>query len=296
MVVLPSYNPQEDTLAQQNVAVVTGASGGIGMLTALELARSGYRVVATMRNLGKRGTLDELASAQGLVGSIEVRLLDVTDFSSIPPATAAILRDYGRIDVLVNNAGFALGGFAEDVSLAELREQFETNFFGHVEMTKAALPALRRQGGGKIIMISSISGVCAQVGISSYSASKWALEGWSESLRIECKPLGIRVVLVEPGAFKTDIWDKNVHVAQFAMSGESPNSERARRFRDYVKTRIPKRDAKEVALLVARIARDPEPRLRYVVGSDAHVQKWLKRLLPFRWYENLLIRELGIGK
>jgi NAD(P)-dependent dehydrogenase (short-subunit alcohol dehydrogenase family) len=281
---------------QERIAVVTGASGGIGMLSALELARSGFRVIATMRNLGKRTQLERLAGEQGLQKKIEIRLLDVTDFPSIRAAVDAIVKDYGRIDVLLNNAGFALGGFAEDVSLGELREQLETNFFGHVEVTKSVMPVMRRQRSGQIIMVSSISGVCAQAGVSSYSASKWALEGWSEALRLEAVPLGIRVVLVEPGAFKTDVWDTNVHVAAAASSEESPNKMRARHFSEYVKNKVVKHDPIEVARLIARIANDPAPRLRYVVGTDAQIQRWMKKVLPWKWYERLLVRELGLDK
>ncbi len=266
------------------------------MLTALELARNAFRVVATMRNLGKRGQLDKLAAEGGIARNIDVRHFDVTNFPSIQPTIDGIVRDYGRIDVLVNNAGFALGGFAEDVELSELREQLDTNFFAHTQVSRAVLPVMRLQRSGQIIMISSISGQCAQVGVSSYSASKWALEGWSESLRMECLPLGIHVVLVEPGAFKTDIWDNNVHVAQKAFTGESPNRERARRFAEHVKNDVVKRDPQQVATLVARIVQDKNPKLRYVVGQDAHLQSWLKRILPWKVYEKLIIRALGISE
>jgi len=281
---------------QERIAVVTGASGGIGMLSALELARNGFRVVATMRNLTKRTRLDKLAAEQQTQKQIEVRRLDVTEFASIRPAIDEIVRVYGRIDALVNNAGFALGGFADDVSLEELREQLETNFFGHVEVTKAALPTMRRQRSGHVIMVSSISGVCAQAGVSSYSASKWALEGWTEALRIECQPLGVKVVLVEPGAFKTDVWDVNVHVARASFGESSPNKVRARHFVEYTKNKIVKHDPIQVARLIAAIARDRNPRLRYVVGTDAHIQKLLKKMLPWSMYERLLVRELGLDK
>ncbi len=280
----------------QKVAVVTGTSSGIGMLSALELARNGFLVVATMRNLAKRGQLDKLAADGSITRNIEVRQLDVTDFPAIQPAIDEIVRDHGRIDLLVNNAGFALGGFAEDVELTELREQMETNFFAHTQVTLAVLPTMRRQHSGQIQMISSISGRSAQPVVGSYSASKWALEGWSEALRIECLPLGIGVVLVEPGAYKTDVWDTNLHLAKRAFSGDSPNRERAHRFAEYVKTKINKRDPQEVATLVARIAQERRPRLRYLVGPDAHLQKWLKGLLPWKMYESLIIRELGLGQ
>src|SRR5512147_1959574 len=114
------------------------------MLTALELARNAFRVVATMRNLGKRATLDKLAAEGGIARNIDVRHLDVTDFPSIQPTIDAIACDYGRIDVLVNNAGFAMAGFAEDVALDELREQFETNFFAHTQVSRAVMPTMRQ--------------------------------------------------------------------------------------------------------------------------------------------------------
>ncbi len=280
----------------ERIAIVTGASGGIGMLSALEFARSGFRVIATMRNLSKRTTLERAAADQGLQSKIEVRNLDISNFLSIPEAIGGIVDDYGRVDVLLNNAGFALGGFADDVAHGELQEQFDTNFFGHVEVTKAVLPTMRRQRSGHIMMVSSISGVCAQAGVSSYSASKWALEGWSESLRIECLPLGIKVVLIEPGAFKTDVWDANVRIAANALGDNSPNRARARHFTEYVKTKVVKHDPVQVARLIARVANDATPRFRYVVGTDAHIQKWMKKLLPWSWYERVLVRELGLDK
>ena len=203
------------------VVVITGASSGIGLLTAVEMAGRGYTVVGLMRDLARRTRLDEAAAIAGV--KVDVRRLDVTDFPAIPPAVADIVRDHGRIDVLVNNAGFAMAGFLEDILLEELRQQFETNFFGAVAMTRAVLPTMRAQRSGHIIMVSSISGRVGELGIGSYSASKFALEGWSEALRQEAVPLGIQVVLVEPGSFRTDIWDRNARIGKFAMDKSSPN-------------------------------------------------------------------------
>src|SRR5256885_1135405 len=116
----------------EKIAVITGTSSGIGLLAAVELAKEGFRVVATMRDLGRRTRLDEVAHAAGVASNIDVRRLDVTEFPSLPGIVAEIVRDYGRIDLLVNNAGFAVAGFAEDMTLEEIRFQFETNFFGNV--------------------------------------------------------------------------------------------------------------------------------------------------------------------
>jgi len=278
------------------IALITGASSGIGMLSALELAFGGFHVVATMRDPAKRAKLEEAAAREGIIDRIEVRRLDVTDHPCLPSFVENLVSDYGHIDVLVNNAGFAMAGFAEDVSLDELRFQFETNFFGHVSMTKAVLPVMRRQKSGHVIMVSSMSGICAAVGTSSYSASKFALEGWSEALRMECLGLGIKVVLVEPGAFETPIWDTNVKVAAVSLSGTGPNKDRQERFVKYVRSRIDKRDAREVAQLIRRIALNPNPSLRYMIGRDAKGLRILKRVLPWKRYERLVLGHLKIDE
>lgn len=273
------------------IAVITGASSGIGLLTAVELARSGFQVVATMRELTRRTGLEQAAGLAGVSPYIDIRRLDITDFDLIPSLVESVVRDYGRVDVLVNNAGFAVAGFAEDLTLGEIRSQFETNFFGHVAMTKAVLPVMRQQKSGHIIMVSSVSGLHAAPTVSSYSASKFALEGWSEALRLELNRLGIKVVLVEPGSFQTDIWTRNAYIGQKVLDGSSMNRERGQKMRDRIQS-IPKRDPILVAKAIAQIARDPSPRLRYLVGNDARTQLWLKRLLPWKWHEKLVARAL----
>jgi NAD(P)-dependent dehydrogenase (short-subunit alcohol dehydrogenase family) len=278
----------------QKVAVITGASGGFGLLTSLELGRAGFHVIATMRNLKKRAALDEAVARENLAPAIEVRPLDVTAFDTHAPFLDAVIREFGSLDVLVNNAGFSMAGFAEDVSLDELREQFETNFFGVVSLTKAALPQMRRQRSGHVIQLSSITGRYANAAVSSYSASKFALEGWSEALRLEMNPLGIHIVLVEPGAFATDIWEKNVRVGKAAFNPDSPNKERSLRFRNYVRGQVAKRDPLEVARLIADIARDPNPNLRYLVGMDARIFSLIDSLVPWKIWERLVEKRLGL--
>jgi NAD(P)-dependent dehydrogenase (short-subunit alcohol dehydrogenase family) len=279
--------------ASEKVALVTGSSSGIGLLTTVELAKKGFKVVASMRDLGRRERLDQAAASAGVPGQIDVRQLDVTNFNAIPAFVESVVRDHRRVDVLVNNAGFAVAGFAEDLKLEEIRMQFETNFFAHVAMTQAVLPTMRRQHSGHVIMVSSIAGLHGSVSVSSYSASKFALEGWSESLRMEVNALGIKVVLVEPGSFQTDIWTRNVMMGQKAVDGTSPNRARGERMRDAIQ-KIRKRDPIVVAQLIARIAQDPNPRLRYLIGQDAHIQLWLKRGLPWKWHEKLVAKVLKI--
>jgi len=275
------------------IAVITGASSGFGLLTAVELAKAGFRVVASMRDLGRRAKLDEAAAAARMAQRIDVRRLDVTEFDTIPGFVDAIVRDYGRVDVLINNAGFAVAGFAEDLKLEEIRMQFETNFFGTVALTQAVLPVMRRRKSGHIIMISSIGGLHGSVSISSYSASKFALEGWTESLRLEVNALGIKVVLVEPGSFQTDIWTRGAVMGKNATAKTSPNYERIVRMRDRIRA-IQKRDPMEVVKVIVRIAQDPDPKLRYLVGSDAKIQLAMKRILPWKWHEKMIANFLKI--
>jgi len=263
------------------------------LLTSIELAKVGFRVVATMRDLGRRDRLDQAATAASVAGELDIRALDVTNFDALRGFVDAVVRDYGRLDVLVNNAGFAVAGFAEDIKLEELRRQFDTNFFGAVAMTKAVLPTMRRQRSGHIIMLSSIGGLHGAVTVSSYSASKHALEGWSESLRMEVNALGIKVVLVEPGAYLTDIWTRGAVMGEKATQETSPNIQRSLRMRDRIQA-IPKRDPIEVARLIASIAQDPNPKLRYLVGRDAKIQLAMKRILPWKWHEKVIANFLKI--
>ena len=275
----------------QKIAVVTGSSSGIGLLTTIEFARAGYQVVATMRELGRAGRLEEAAQLAGVRDRLDLRRLDVTEFDSLPGAIDAILRDHGRIDVLVNNAGFSVAGFGEDLTLDEIRHQFETNFFGNVAMTKAVLPVMRQQKSGHIIQVASVAGLVGTPLLGAYCGSKHALEGFSEALRIETHSLGIRVVLVEPGAFDTDIWTRNVVVGKGSRDPNSPNKDRSKRIGKVIKKGSTKRrDPRGVARLILRIANNPNPRLRYMIGTDAKKQLWAKRLLPWRRYERIVAK------
>jgi len=281
-------------MSQKKVAVVTGSSSGFGLLTVVELAKAGYFVIATMRQPERRARLDQ-ALGGDLAAHVQVRQLEVTDFAGIPATIDQIARDHGRIDVLINNAGFAVGGFAEDVALDELRLQMDTNFFGQVAVTKAVLPTMRAQRSGHIIMVSSILGLIGQPMVSSYCASKHALEGWAESLRIELRALGVKVVLIEPGAYKTDIWTRNVTISRGATDGSSPNKERSRKFADGVKESTGRMaDPLDVARLIARIAEDPNPRLRYLSGRDAKIGYLLRSVLPWNLWEGMVEKQSKI--
>lgn len=276
----------------EKVALITGCSSGFGKLTAIAMARVGFRVVATMRNVSKREALD--AAAKEAAVQLDVRRLDITEYDSLAGFVEKLVADYGRLDVLVNNAGFSVSGFAEDMTLEEVRHNFETNFFGHVAMTKAVLPQMRTQRSGHVIMVSSMAGLVGQPLISTYCATKHALEGWSEAVRIETQSLGVRVVLVEPGAFETDIWEKNVVMAKRAVDPSSPNFERSLRFRDFVQKNVSKADARQVADLIVRIAQDPNPKLRYLIGRDARAAYWMKKFLPWKRWEQMVAKHTRI--
>ena len=278
------------------VALITGASSGFGLLTTVTLARRGWHVLATMRDLNRREKLESAAKAAGVLQNIEFHALDVTNAKQIATLADEIGQRVTPLDAIVNNAGFALPGFADDITDAELREQFETNFFGATAVTRAFLPQLRRQGSGHIVMISSISGRMGFPGVGSYAASKFALEGWTETLRYELKPLGIQVALVEPGAFETDIWTRNAKLSAGLLDPNSPNAARIPAWRSRVEGQRKKADPQIVADTIVAVLENPSPRLRYVVGTDAKAGLLLRKLLPWSLFERLIMKNTGLGK
>jgi NAD(P)-dependent dehydrogenase (short-subunit alcohol dehydrogenase family) len=225
---------------------------------------------------------------------IEFLALDVTDNEQIAELASLVAARTSPLHAVVNNAGFAMAGFADDVSDSELRKQFETNFFGAAAVTRAFLPQFRRQGYGHIVMVSSISGRMGFPGVSSYVASKFALEGWAETLRLEMKPLGIQVALVEPGSFETGIWSSGKTISRQSLDERSPNAGRIQRLLSRLETGKVRPNPQFVADGIAAILESPRPRLRNVFGRDAKMILLLKRLLPAWVVERLLIRASGI--
>jgi NAD(P)-dependent dehydrogenase (short-subunit alcohol dehydrogenase family) len=275
-------------------ALITGASSGFGLLTTVTLARRGWRVLATMRDLNRRGLLEKAACAAAVMERIEIQQLDVTKAEEISAVAALMERNGSPLHAVVNNAGFAVPGFAEDVTDAELREQFETNFFGAAAVTRAVLPQMRRQGFGHIVMVSSVSGRGGFPGVSSYVASKFALEGWTETLRFETRALGIQVVLVEPGSFETDIWTRNAKISARMLDPNGPNAARVSRWRDELERNNKKANPQIMADTIAAIVEDPKPKLRYVIGKDAHIALLLRHVLPWSAFERLMIKVAGM--
>jgi NAD(P)-dependent dehydrogenase (short-subunit alcohol dehydrogenase family) len=277
---------------QKPVALVTGCSSGFGLLAAVELARSGHHVLASMRDLSRQEAL--LREARAASVEVEPLALDATSAASVDAAVALITERYGRIDLLVNNAGVGLAGFFEDVTLDETRALFETNFFGVVELTRRVVPLMRAQGRGRILVVSSKAGRVPTLGISAYCASKWALEGLFEALRFELAPHGISVVLVEPGMYRTDIFARNRKVAARAFDPSSANYQRSLQLERYVDDNLERsrQDPREVARLIARVAVDPSPRLRYLVGRDAKREAWARERLP-EWLYARIVRRVA---
>lgn len=275
------------------IAVVTGASSGFGLLTSIKLAKEGFRVLATMRDIQKRDTLIKKAEEMGLKDRVEIYELDVTSENSITKWKQFMEEEKGRVDVLVNNAGYAGAGFSEEVSVAEYRAQFETNVFGVMAVTQAILPLMRRQMSGKIINVSSISGRVGFPGLSPYIASKHALEGYSESLRLELKPFGIDVILIEPGSYQTNIWTTGKKIAEKSLDKDSPYYETMKKMESYLeKSSSNYGDPKEVAKLIVKLAKQDKVGLRYPVGKGVKLTMRLKQWLPWRIWESILLKQL----
>jgi len=256
--------------ASQPVALVTGASSGIGQSCAALLARKGYRVYAASRS----GAFPEQ-----IAGLLPLSM-DVTLDASVRAAFDSIFQRESRLDVLVNSAGMGIAGALEDTSPDEAREQFEVNLFGVLRMCRAALPIMRQQGSGCIVNIGSIGGLIAIPYQGVYSASKFALEGLTECLRMEVKSFGIRVVLIEPGDHRTG-FTKN----RRATKSSSENSAYRAAFECAVGRMARDEQAgptpEKIARLVHKVIRTRNPRLRYTVGPSAQrAAVWLKRLAP----------------
>jgi NAD(P)-dependent dehydrogenase (short-subunit alcohol dehydrogenase family) len=248
------------------VAVVTGSSSGIGLATSIALARNGYLTYATMRNLAKRDSIQSIADKQHL--SIRVVQLDVTDENSIKSAIQSILSEAGRIDLLVNNAGYVLTGAFEDIGINEIKALYETNVFGVIRVTQAVLPIMRKQGSGRIINISSGAGRIGYPGGSAYVSSKFALEGLSESMAYEIEQFGIRTVLVEPGFVRTKIGE-NMAISKKTQDPNSPYSQMMQMMSSNQERMLENgSDADLVASVVAEAATAKEPNLRYLAGKD----------------------------
>jgi short-subunit dehydrogenase len=281
-------------MQDQKVAVVTGSSTGIGFETSITLARNGFHTYATMRKLEGEKTkpLTEVAKSENL--QLQAIELDVDNDKSVADAINTIVEERKRIDVLINNAGYGLGGALEDSSMDEIKAQFETNFFGAVRATKAVLPVMRRQGEGKIVNITSMGGRIAIPLSSSYHGSKFALEGLSESIQYELEPVGIKVILIEPGAVGSNFW-KNIKIAKSSSDSNSSYSQFGNRIlKAYKEMEQNTISPSVVANTILDAVTSNNPQLRYVVGEDAAKTLEARKNMPDREFGDLIKKQFGI--
>ena len=248
------------------VAVVTGSSSGIGFETSLLLAKNQFKTYATMRNLNKSHVFDTALKEKIPLSVVQ---LDVNEEASVNIAIDNILKENGQIDVLVNNAGYSVFGSSEELSLEEIKEEFETNFFGAVRVAKAVIPTMREKSSGTIVNVSSIGG---KVGLlpffTAYHASKFALEGYTESLRQELNEFGINVILIEPGAVGTNFMD-NMRNAKNYNSTTSPYARTIQKFFEGAQAIMYNSiHPREVAEVILNAVNSPNPNIRYSVGKD----------------------------
>ncbi|CAN5489673.1 oxidoreductase [soil metagenome] len=250
------------------VAVVTGSSSGIGYETSLLLARNQIKTYATMRNMSKNDGIIKIASEENL--QLNVAQLDVNDDLSVNKAIDKIVKDNDRIDILVNNAGYDMFGPLEESSLEEIKQQFETNFFGVIRTTKAVIPTMRKQGKGTIINVSSVGG---KVGLlpflTAYHASKFAIEGFTESLRQELDDFNINIILIEPGYVSSSFLDNSKYAKGF-NSNKSPYAKKVQQvFQGFESITAYSSHPSKVAQTILDVLNSPNPELRNPVGKDA---------------------------
>lgn len=287
MLILFRRRTKNDRSAQgKGNVLITGASTGIGRATALYLAVRGYKVIATSRSAARLEGLQSEATRRGR--SVTCVELDINSDAAVSRAIPELIGEHGTIDVLVNNAGFGMWGPVEKLSDAELKSQFETNFFAAVRLMKAVLPAMIEQRSGTIVNISSALGRMGTPFNGAYVSSKFALEGISESLKTEVQPFGVRVAMVEPGLFRTDFPDN-------AVRGEAADDENAA-YAPYIRNYTGSHDVFKlmggnpvrVAKVVHKVITSPSPNFRYPVGLDARAGMLASRILPERIYWRLL--------
>ena len=268
----------------RRVILITGASSGIGKTCAHHLHRQGYRVYGTSRSAPAPQDNDGLPSQMPEFPYKMLRM-NVDDDQSVQAGVDSVLADAGRIDVLVNCAGFGIAGAIEDTSTEEAKAQLETNFFGTLRACRAVLPEMRERGSGYVVNISSIGGIIGLPFQGLYSASKFAIEGLSEALRLEMKPFGVKIVMIEPGDFATGFTASRRRTRGCtADSAYAEACEKSLAVMEHDETSAPPPD--KIALAVERIINKPHPRLRYPVGPLPEIAAiYLKRIMPHRVFE-----------
>jgi NAD(P)-dependent dehydrogenase (short-subunit alcohol dehydrogenase family) len=271
----------------RDTILVTGASTGLGKAMALHLADRGFKVYASVRGPDGISAVEEAAAQRDV--EVSTLTLDVTDRDSVQAGVERIVSESGGIYGVINNAGVGLRGYFEDLTDTEIRELYEANVFGVMAVTRAVLPHMRAAGRGRVIMISSVGGRIGSLAVSAYCSTKFALEGFGESLYMELAPLGIEVVIIEPGIIKTERWSINRGTAAGALNPDSPYHEWFKQSETESDMLVQASTATpdDVAEVVHRALRAAKPRLRYMVGRKAKLAVWLRRLLPGELFERL---------
>ncbi|HEX5186953.1 MAG TPA: SDR family oxidoreductase [Nitrososphaeraceae archaeon] len=272
--------------SDSKVVIITGGSAGIGRETALLLARNNFKTYASMRDLQKSSELKSIAEKEKL--DMHFVQLDVTNDNSIKNAVQKVYDEAGRIDILVNNAGYALSGAFEDLSIYEIKEQYETNVYGLIKTTQAVLPIMRRQRSGVVVNISSGAGRFGYPTGSAYVSTKFAVEGLSESMSYELEPFGIRTVIIEPGVIDTDFHNAS-KIAKKSQDPDSPYVPLMKTMESNVKKMIANGSTPQyVAEVILEAITSPDPKLRYIAGKD--VEQWMeaKRKMSDDEYINMM--------
>jgi len=252
-------------------------------------------VFATMRDPGKSAKLQDALTAAGARNQVEIIRLDVNDAASVRDAVASTLASTGGVlDAVVHNAGVAVGGAFEDVPEATQRAVMETNFFGVLTLTRALLPTFRAQRRGRIVVVSSNSAYAGEPANAIYVASKWAVEGWAESLAYEVGPFGIEIVLIEPGSYRTEIWDSTPRLVP-ENTAYRPLLEPLERAIDE-KVMATARDPREVGVTIANALEARRPHFRYPVGPDARLGHFMRGKVPTRVQRFAITRYLGLHR
>jgi short-subunit dehydrogenase len=283
---------QEEGEEQRKVAIVTGSSSGIGYATSLLLARNRFHTYATMRNIEKSADIQEIANKERL--PLQVIQLDVNDDTSIRNSIKMVERENERIDVLVNNAGYGLVGAFEDLSVEEIKSQFETNFFSVIRLTQQVLPIMRKQKSGTIVNVSSGAGRIGFPGMSAYVSSKFALEGLSESMSYELEPFGIKVVIIEPGVIRTN-FKKNSVISKKSLdnSSISPYSSMIQKIDSSISSIVEHATPpEEVAKAILHAITSNNPKLRYLVGNDMIMMSETKKSMSDEDFRKMMMQSV----
>lgn len=275
---------------KQRVAVVTGSSSGIGLETSVLLAENGFHTYAAVRNLEKSKTL--IDTAENEVLPLQAIELDVSNDTSVRDAINKILQEKKRIDVVVNNAGYSLVGPLEDSSMNEIKAQFETNFFGPVRVMQAVIPTMINQKYGSIVNISSLGGRIAFPIDSAYHATKFALEGLSESLQYEVGQFGIKIILIEPGVVKSHFWH-NLKMSSKSQRSDSQYLGMMQKinagFASLVENGTP---PEEVAKVILNAIMSEHPEFRYVIGNDAATLLEARKNMTDAEFQKMVIKSI----